>query len=51
VRLDRSLDRALIEVLDIGGGWFPEDFTKDSGEKFQKSARARFPNFCRTSAN
>jgi diaminopimelate decarboxylase len=32
-----ALSGRLIEVLDIGGGWFPEDLQKNSGEKFKKA--------------
>jgi diaminopimelate decarboxylase len=39
-----ALAGRLIEVLDIGGGWFPEDLQKNSGEKFRK-AIAMIPEF------
>jgi hypothetical protein len=29
-----ALSGRLIEVLDVGGGWFPEDLQKDSAEIF-----------------
>lgn len=32
-----ALSGKLIEILDIGGGWFPEDIQKDAGEKFRKA--------------
>lgn len=32
-----SLGGRIIETLDIGGGWFPEDLQKNSGEKFRKA--------------
>ena len=27
----------MIEILDVGGGWFPEDLAKNSGAKFKKA--------------
>lgn len=39
-----ALSGKLIEVLDIGGGWFPEDLGKDSGDDFKK-AIALIPDF------
>jgi diaminopimelate decarboxylase len=32
-----ALSGRTIEVLDIGGGWFPEDLQKESGERFRKA--------------
>lgn len=32
-----ALSGRLIEILDVGGGWFPEDLGKDSGEKYRKA--------------
>jgi diaminopimelate decarboxylase len=32
-----ALSGRTIETLDIGGGWFPEDLQKNSGEKFRKA--------------
>ena len=32
-----ALGGRTIEVLDIGGGWFPEDLAKDSGDRFRKA--------------
>ena len=32
-----ALGGRTIEVLDIGGGWFPEDLQKESGERFRKA--------------
>lgn len=32
-----ALTGRVIEILDIGGGWFPEDLQKNSGEKFRKA--------------
>ncbi|MET0752791.1 MAG: ATP-grasp domain-containing protein [Pyrinomonadaceae bacterium] len=32
-----ALAGRVIETLDIGGGWFPEDLQKNSGEKFRKA--------------
>lgn len=32
-----ALSGRLIEILDVGGGWFPEDLDKNSGEKFRKA--------------
>ena len=32
-----ALGERAIEVLDIGGGWFPEDIHKDSGERFRRA--------------
>jgi diaminopimelate decarboxylase len=32
-----ALTGRLIEVLDMGGGWFPEDLQKNAGEKFRKA--------------
>ncbi len=34
-----ALTGRAIEILDIGGGWFPEDLGKDSGEQFRKAIR------------
>ncbi|MCD9189028.1 MAG: ATP-grasp domain-containing protein [Pyrinomonadaceae bacterium] len=39
-----ALTGRLIEILDIGGGWFPEDLQKDSAENFKK-AIALIPEF------
>jgi diaminopimelate decarboxylase len=39
-----ALSGRLIEVLDIGGGWFPEDIQTSSGERLQK-AIALIPDF------
>lgn len=39
-----ALSGRLIEILDVGGGWFPEDLQKNSGEKFRK-AIALVPEF------
>jgi diaminopimelate decarboxylase len=32
-----ALTGKLIEILDIGGGWFPEDFLKNSAGNFKKA--------------
>jgi diaminopimelate decarboxylase len=32
-----ALGGRTIEVLDIGGGWFPEDLAKNSGDRFRKA--------------
>jgi diaminopimelate decarboxylase len=32
-----ALSGKLIEILDVGGGWFPEDLAKNSGDKFRKA--------------
>lgn len=32
-----ALSGKLVEVLDIGGGWFPEDLQKDSSENFKRA--------------
>ncbi len=32
-----ALSGRLIEILDVGGGWFPEDLGRNSGEKFRKA--------------
>ena len=32
-----ALSGKLIETLDVGGGWFPEDLQRDAGEKFRKA--------------
>jgi diaminopimelate decarboxylase len=32
-----ALSGRVIEVLDMGGGWFPEDLQKNAGEKFRKA--------------
>jgi diaminopimelate decarboxylase len=34
----------MIEILDVGGGWFPEDLQKNAGEKFRR-AIAMIPDF------
>ncbi|MGC2235724.1 MAG: ATP-grasp domain-containing protein [Pyrinomonadaceae bacterium] len=39
-----ALAGRVIEILDIGGGWFPEDLQKNSGEKFRKAVRI-IPDF------
>lgn len=39
-----ALSGRLIEVLDVGGGWFPEDLQKNSAENF-KRAIALIPEF------
>jgi diaminopimelate decarboxylase len=39
-----ALSGRTIEVLDMGGGWFPEDLQKNSGEQFRK-AIALVPEF------
>ncbi len=39
-----ALGGRTIEVLDIGGGWFPEDLQKKSGERFRQ-AIALVPDF------
>jgi diaminopimelate decarboxylase len=39
-----ALTGRLIEVLDVGGGWFPEDIQKESGNRFRK-AIVRIPEF------
>lgn len=39
-----ALSGRLIEVLDVGGGWFPEDLQKNSAENF-KQAIALIPEF------
>jgi diaminopimelate decarboxylase len=32
-----ALGGRLIEILDVGGGWFPEDLQKDSSAEFRKA--------------
>ncbi|MFN2501705.1 MAG: ATP-grasp domain-containing protein [Pyrinomonadaceae bacterium] len=32
-----ALSGRLVEILDVGGGWFPEDLQADSGERFRKA--------------
>lgn len=32
-----ALTGRAIEILDIGGGWFPEDLQKNSGERFRRA--------------
>jgi diaminopimelate decarboxylase len=39
-----ALSGKIIEVLDVGGGWFPEDLQKDSAANFKK-AIALIPEF------
>ena len=39
-----ALSGRLIQVLDVGGGWFPEDLQKDSAGNFKK-AIALIPEF------
>jgi diaminopimelate decarboxylase len=39
-----TLARRQIECLDVGGGWFPDDWHKDSGDQFA-SAIGRARNF------
>lgn len=39
-----ALSGRLIEVLDVGGGWFPEDLQKDSSRNFKKAV-ALIPEF------
>jgi diaminopimelate decarboxylase len=39
-----ALTGRLIEILDVGGGWFPEDLQRDSAENFRK-AIALIPEF------
>jgi diaminopimelate decarboxylase len=39
-----ALTGRLIEVLDVGGGWFPEDIQKESGDRFRKAIE-RIPEF------
>ncbi len=39
-----ALSGRLIEILDVGGGWFPEDLQKDSGSNFKKAV-ALIPEF------
>jgi len=39
-----ALSGRLVECLDIGGGWFPEDIGKNDGELFRK-AIDRVPEF------
>ena len=34
-----ALSGRSIEILDIGGGWFPEDLNKNSGEQFRKAIK------------
>jgi diaminopimelate decarboxylase len=34
-----ALSGRLVEILDMGGGWFPEDIQKLSGEKFHKAVK------------
>jgi len=37
-----SLTGRLVETLDVGGGWFPDDWHEDSGERFRGAVtRAR----------
>ncbi len=39
-----ALSGRLIEILDIGGGWFPEDFQKNSASDFRR-AISMIPDF------
>ena len=42
-----SLTGRLVETLDVGGGWFPDDWHEDSGERFAGAvarAREHLPN-------
>ena len=42
-----SLTGRAVETLDVGGGWFPDDWHEDSGERFRSAvrrARADLPN-------
>ena len=39
-----ALSGRLIEILDVGGGWFPEDLQRDSAGNFKK-ALALIPEF------
>jgi diaminopimelate decarboxylase len=39
-----ALSGRLIEILDVGGGWFPEDLQRDSSSNFKK-AIALIPEF------
>jgi diaminopimelate decarboxylase len=39
-----ALSGRLIEILDVGGGWFPEDLQKDSAENFRR-ALALIPEY------
>lgn len=32
-----ALSRRLVEILDMGGGWFPEDIQKAAGDKFRQA--------------
>ena len=34
-----ALAGRMIEILDIGGGWFPDDLGKNSGEQFRQAVR------------
>jgi diaminopimelate decarboxylase len=39
-----ALTGRVVEILDMGGGWFPEDLQKNEGEKFGKAV-AMIPEF------
>lgn len=42
-----SLTGRAVETLDVGGGWFPDDWHEDSGERFRAAvarAREHLPN-------
>jgi diaminopimelate decarboxylase len=39
-----ALTGRLVEVLDIGGGWFPEDIAKNNAEQYRKAV-AMIPEF------
>ena len=32
-----ALSGRMIEMMDVGGGWFPEDLQKDAGDKFRRA--------------
>lgn len=34
-----ALSGRAVEILDIGGGWFPEDLQKNSGEQFRRAIK------------
>jgi diaminopimelate decarboxylase len=39
-----ALTGRLVKLLDIGGGWFPEDFCQDAGVRFNEAVQ-RVPSF------
>ena len=42
-----ALSGRLIEILDVGYCWFPEDLQENAGAKFRRAIEM-IPNFCRT---